>query len=67
MDGFEIFCKYMARHHPDLDFSTLDIEAVEKEILVDRPSTIAATSNVNDGWKVPLSLLKLLWIRLPPI
>lgn len=37
MEGFELFCKYMAKHHPDLDFSTLDMEEVEKEILVDFP------------------------------
>ena len=49
MDGFKPFCKYMAKHHPDLDFSTLDMKAVEKETLADRPSLSAATDNVNGG------------------
>ena len=48
VDGFELFCKYTAKHHPDLDFSTLDIEAVEKEIRSDRPSTGSAVGNVDD-------------------
>ena len=39
----------MAKHHPDLDFSTLDMKAVEKETLADRPSLSAATDNVNGG------------------
>lgn len=49
MDGSELFCKYMAKHHPDLDFSTLDMEAVEKETTADRPSHSVATDNVNSG------------------
>ena len=31
------FCKYMAKHHQDLDFSKLDMEEVEKEILAYSP------------------------------
>lgn len=38
MEGFELFCKYMAKHHPDLDFSNLDMEEIEREILVNCPS-----------------------------
>ena len=34
--GFELFRNYMAKHHPSLDFSNLDMEAVEKEILENR-------------------------------
>ena len=37
VEGFDIFRKYLARHHPELDFSKLDMEKVEKEILVDHP------------------------------
>ena len=48
VDGFELFCKYMAKHHPDLDFSTLDMEMVEKEILADCLSTDGLASNVDD-------------------
>ena len=33
--GFELFRNYMAKHHPSLDFSNLDMEAIEKEILED--------------------------------
>ena len=31
------FCKYMAKHHQDLDFSKLDMEETEKEILAYSP------------------------------
>ena len=37
VEGFDIFRKYLARHHPELDFSKLDMEKVEKEILADHP------------------------------
>ena len=36
MEGFKLFRKYLAMHHPSLDFSKLDMEAIEKEILADR-------------------------------
>ena len=41
----------MAKHHPDLDFSTLDMELVEQEILTNRPLTSVAADHVNDGTK----------------
>ena len=46
MDGFDLFRKYLAKHHPKLDFSQLDMEELEKEILVDRPSKVAAENEV---------------------
>ena len=39
LEGFNLFCKYLAKHHPELDFSKLDMEAIEKEVLVDHQST----------------------------
>ena len=48
VEGFELFRKYMAKHHPSLDFSTLDMEAVEKEILANHPSTKGEVGNVDD-------------------
>ena len=42
VDCFELFRKYLAKHHPELDFSQLDMEEVEKEMLEDRPSEAAA-------------------------
>ena len=48
VEGFELFRKYLAKHHPDLDFSKLDMEAVEKEILADRQST----KGVGEGGEV---------------
>ena len=30
VEGFELFQKYLAKHHPNLDFSKLDMEAIER-------------------------------------
>lgn len=38
VEGFELFRKYLAKHHPKLDFADLDMEAVEKEVLSHRQS-----------------------------
>nr|POE99004.1 hypothetical protein CFP56_59220 [Quercus suber] len=46
MDGFNLFRKYLAKHHPELDFSQLDMEEMEKEILADRPSEAVAKNEV---------------------
>lgn len=35
VEGFELFRKYLAKHHPKLDFADLDMEAIEKEVLSD--------------------------------
>ena len=48
VEGFELFRKYLAKHHPDLDFSKLDMEAIEKEILANRQST----EGVGEGGEV---------------
>ena len=45
MEGFNLFHKYLAKHHPKLDFSKLDMEEMEREILANRPSE-ATTENV---------------------
>ena len=45
MEGFNLFHKYLAKHHPKLDFSKLDMEEMEREILANRPSE-ATSENV---------------------
>lgn len=42
VEGLELCRKYLAKHHPDLDFSKLNMEAIEKEILADHQSTKGA-------------------------
>ncbi|KAL0002261.1 hypothetical protein SO802_016042 [Lithocarpus litseifolius] len=37
VEGFKLFRKWMAKHHPDLDLSGLVMGDVEKELLSDRP------------------------------
>ena len=32
VDGFELFCKYLVKHHLEMDLSQLDMEEVEKEV-----------------------------------
>ena len=49
MDNFKLFRKYLAKHHPELDFSQLDIEEVEKKILEDHLSEAATEDEVMPG------------------
>ena len=46
VEGFDLFRKYLAKHHLELDFSKLDMEEVEKEILVDHPTKVTAENDV---------------------
>lgn len=46
MEGFNLFRKYLAKHHPELDLSKLDMEEVEREILVDRLPQVATENDV---------------------
>ncbi|KAL0001811.1 hypothetical protein SO802_015592 [Lithocarpus litseifolius] len=45
VEDFDLFRKYLAKHHPKLDFSKLDVEDVEKEILADHPSKATAENS----------------------
>ena len=38
MEGFDLLKKWMAKHHPNLDLSSLVMGDFEKELLFDRPS-----------------------------
>lgn len=44
VDGFKLLRKYVIKHHPDLNFSSLDIEEVENEMLASEaePVNVAA-------------------------
>nr|POF09658.1 hypothetical protein CFP56_10837 [Quercus suber] len=48
VDGFKLFRKYLAKHHPKMDFSQLDMEEVEKEVLADHPSKVATEGILED-------------------
>nr|POF23520.1 hypothetical protein CFP56_49197 [Quercus suber] len=47
VEGFDLLRKWMATHHPDLDFSGLVMDDVEKELFSDRPFE-ATTENVTE-------------------
>lgn len=38
VEGFELFRKWMTKHHPNLDLSSLVMGDVEKKLFFDRPS-----------------------------
>nr|POE51269.1 hypothetical protein CFP56_14703 [Quercus suber] len=40
-EGFDLFRKYLAKLHPELDVSKIDMEELEREILEDCPSEVA--------------------------
>lgn len=41
VDDFVLFHKYLANHHPEMDFSQLDMKEVGKEVLAKSPSEVA--------------------------
>nr|POE89515.1 hypothetical protein CFP56_50240 [Quercus suber] len=46
VEGFDLFHKYLAKHHLELEFSKLDMEEVEREILANRPTEVATENDV---------------------
>ena len=48
VDGFELFHKYLAKHHLEMDLSQLDMEEIEKEVLEDRPSEATTEELLKD-------------------
>ena len=48
VDNFELFHKYLAKHHPEMDFYRLEMEEVEKELLANRPSEVATKGILKD-------------------
>lgn len=42
VEGFDLFRNYLTKHNPELDFSKLDMEEVEREILANRCSEAIA-------------------------
>ena len=48
MEGFDLLVKWMAKHHPRLDLSDLAMDDIEKELMSDHPSEVAA-ENVTEG------------------
>ncbi|KAL0010594.1 hypothetical protein SO802_005702 [Lithocarpus litseifolius] len=49
VEGFELFRKWMAKHHPNLDHSGLVIGDVEKELLSDRSSEATAENVMEEA------------------
>ena len=69
VDCFELFRKYLAKHHPELDFSQLDMEEMEKEMLEDRPSEVATVDEGMPGLvgSIPTNEVMLGVIKSVPI
>ena len=57
MEGFDLFVKWMAKHHPGLDLSSFIVDNVEKELMSNCPSEATAenvteeATNVVEGMK----------------
>nr|POE57289.1 hypothetical protein CFP56_35148 [Quercus suber] len=52
VEGFELFRKWMAKHHPNLDLFGLVMGDVEKELLSDRPSEATAENVMEEATTV---------------
>ena len=48
VEGFELFRRWMAKHHPELDLSGLVMGEVEKEFVADRPSEVMEENVVEE-------------------
>ena len=55
MKGFELFRKWMAKHHPDLDLSGLVMGEVKKELLADRPSEVTIQNVMEEAMTITLA------------
>ena len=47
VEGFDLLVKWMAKHHPNLDLSSLAMDDIEKELMSNRPFE-ATTKNVTE-------------------
>ena len=54
MEDFELFRKWMAKHHPDLDLSGLVMGEVEKELLDDHPSEATSKNVMEEATTIAL-------------
>ena len=52
VEGFELFRKWMAKHHPGLDLSSLVMGVVEKELLSNRPFKATVENVVEEATTV---------------
>ena len=48
MEGFDLLVKWMAKHHPGLDLSSLAVDNVDEELMSDCPFE-ATAENVTEG------------------
>ena len=48
VEGFELFRRWMAKHHPELNLSGLVMGEVEKEFLADRPFKVTEENVVEE-------------------
>ena len=48
VEGFELFRRWMAKHHPELDLSGLVMGEVEKEFIANRPSKVTEENVVEE-------------------
>ena len=44
VDGFELLQKYLIKHHPDLNFASLDIKEIEKEMVATEAMPVSAVA-----------------------
>ena len=57
MEGFDLLVKWMAKHHPSLDLSSLAVDDVEKKLMSDCPSeatmknVMEEATNITEGMK----------------
>ena len=64
MEGFDLLVKWMAKHHPSLDLSDLAMDDIEKELMSDHPSEVAA-ENVTEGATEVAKVMEEVAVTIP--
>ena len=67
VEGFDLVLAYVKKHHLEIDLSTLDIEEVEIEIVVDRAATTQTNDVVDEEAEAPIDDLVGLVNPVDPI
>ena len=52
LEGFKLFRKWMAKHHPYLDLFDLVMGEVKKELLADRPSAVTVENVMEEATSI---------------
>ena len=48
VEGFDLVCTHMKKHHPEIDLSKFDIEEGEREVVIDQTVVVNANDAIDE-------------------